>query len=108
TRTSDLIEVLVADAAPVRRLRPPAVRAACWLLFAGIVIVLVGIAHGARADLALKLQQPVFVIGVAAAMTTGILAAVGAFIASVPGMSRRWLVLPIPAALVWVATISCG
>jgi hypothetical protein len=108
SRTSDLIEVLVADATPVRRLRPPAARAACWLLFACIVIVLVGIAHGARADLALKLHQPVFVVGVAAAMTTGILATVGAFIASVPGRSRRWLVLPIPAALVWVATISYG
>lgn len=108
TRTSDLIEVLVADATPVRRLRHPAARAACWLLFAGVVIVLVGIAHGARADLSLKLHQPVFVVGVAAAMTTGILAAVGAFIASVPGMSRRWLVLPIPAAFVWIATISYG
>lgn len=108
TRTSDLIEVLVADAAPVRRLRPPAARAACWLLFAGIVIVLVGIAHGARADLALKLHQPVFIVGVAAAMTTGVLATVGAFIASVPGRSRRWLLLPTPSALVWVATISYG
>jgi hypothetical protein len=108
TRTSDLIEVLVADATPVRRLRAPAARAAGWLLFAGIVIVLVGIAHGARADLALKLHQPVFVIGIAAAMTTGVLATVGAFIASVPGRSRRWLVLPMPAALVWVATIGYG
>ncbi|SIT45717.1 conserved membrane hypothetical protein [Paraburkholderia ribeironis] len=108
TRTSDLIDVLVADATPVRRLRPPAARAACWLLFAGLVMILVGIAHGVRADLALRLHQPIFVIGVAAALTTGVLAAVGAFIASVPGMSRRWLLLPTPACLVWVATIGFG
>lgn len=108
TRTSDLIDMLVADATPVRRLRPPAVRAACWLLFAGLVMLFVGVAHGVRADLALKLHQSLFVVGVAAAMTTGILAAVGTFIASVPGRSRRWLLLPIPASVVWVATISYG
>ncbi|MBB5443124.1 MULTISPECIES: NrsF family protein [unclassified Paraburkholderia] len=108
TRTSDLIDVLVADATPVRRLRHPATRAACWLLFAGLVMLFVGIAHGVRADLALKLHQPLFVTGVVAAMMTGVLAAMAAFIASVPGMSRRWLLLPIPASLVWVATIGYG
>ena len=71
-------------------------------------MLFVGIAHGVRADLALKLHQPVFVIGMVAAMATGILAALGAFIASVPGWSRRWLLLPIPASLVWVATIGYG
>jgi hypothetical protein len=108
TRTSDLIDVLVADATPVRRLRAPVARAACWLLFAGAVMLFVGIAHGPRADLTVKLHQPPFVVGVVAAMTTGILAAAGAFLASVPGESRRWLLLPAPSALVWVATIGYG
>ncbi|NPT54376.1 NrsF family protein [Paraburkholderia elongata] len=108
TRTSDLIDVLVADATPVRRLRSPAARAACWLLLAATVMLFVGIAHGVRADLAVKLHQPPFVISVAAATATGILAAMGAFLASVPGMSRRWLLLPAPASLVWVATMGYG
>jgi hypothetical protein len=108
TRTSDLIDVLVADATPVRRLRSPAARAACWLLLAATVMLFVGIAHGVRADLAVKLHQPPFVISVAAATATGILAAMGAFVASVPGMSRRWLLLPAPASLVWVATMGYG
>lgn len=108
TRTSDLIDVLVTDATPVRRLRLPATRTACWLLFATAVMLFIGIAHGVRADLALKLHQPVFVIGMIAAMATGILAALGAFIASVPGRSRRWLLLPVPVSLVWVATIGYG
>lgn len=108
TRTSDLIDVLVADATPVRRLRPPAARAACWLLFAAAVMLFVGIAHGTRADLAVKLHQPLFATGVAAAVATGILAATAAFVASVPGRSRRWLLLPAPATLVWVATIGYG
>lgn len=108
TRTPDLIDLLVADAAPVRRLRSPATRAACWLLFAGLVMLCVGIAHGVRPDLGLKLRQPLCVIPIAAAMATGVLAAAGAFIASVPGRSRRWLLLPVPAAVGWLATIGYG
>lgn len=108
TRTSDLIDVLVADVTPVPCLRPPVARAARWLLFAAVVMLFVGIAHGVRADLALKLHQPVFVIGIAAAMATAILAAMGAFVASVPGRSPRWLLLPVPTSLVWVATIGYG
>ena len=73
--TSDLIESLVADAKPVRPLRAPATRAACWLLFAVLVLILVGVAHGVRPDLTAKLRQPVFVTSVAAAALTGILAA---------------------------------
>ncbi|HEX7913263.1 MAG TPA: DUF1109 domain-containing protein [Paraburkholderia sp.] len=108
TRTSDLIDTLVAHATPIRRLRPPAVRAACWLLFAAAVMLFVGIAHGVRADLAVKLHQPVFVTGLVAAVATGILAATAAFLASVPGRSRHWLLLPAPAAGAWVATIGYG
>jgi hypothetical protein len=108
TRTSDLIDVLVADATPVRRLQPPVARAACWLLFAAAVMLFVGIAHGVRADLAVKLHQPLFATGVAAAVATGILAATAAFVASVPGRSRLWLLLPAPAFLTWVTTIGYG
>ncbi|WP_028206437.1 NrsF family protein [Paraburkholderia nodosa] len=106
--TSDLIESLVADAKPVRPLRAPAVRAAGWLVFAALVLMLVGVAHGVRPDLTAKLQQPVFVTSVAAAALTGILAAVGSFIASVPGRTLRWLLLPLPAMAAWVSTIGYG
>ncbi len=108
TRTSDLIDVLVADAKPVRRLRQPVVRALCWLLFAALVMLLVGIAQGVPADLAVKLDQPLFVIGIVAAMATAMMAATGAFFASVPGRSRYWLLLPAPACVVWIATIGYG
>ncbi len=107
-QTSDLIEALVADATPVRRLRPPAVRAAWWLLLAVLVLALAALHHGLRPDLALKLRQPVFVSGVAAAALTGVLAAIAAFIVSVPGRSQRWLLLPMPTLVVWFATIGYG
>src|SRR5437660_7811087 len=106
--TSDLIDALVADVKPVRRLRPPVVRASCWLLFAALLLALVAVGHGVRPDLMLKLRQPVFTTSVAAALMTGVLAAMASFIASVPGRSRRWLLLPAPALVVWISTIGYG
>ncbi len=108
TRTPDLIDSLVANTSPVQRLRSPVVRAMGWLLLAALTLGLVTFAHGLRPDLALKLEQPVFVISVSTALLTGVLAAVAAFIASVPGRSRRWLLLPIPALAVWMGTIGYG
>ncbi|TAL93757.1 MAG: DUF1109 domain-containing protein [Paraburkholderia sp.] len=108
TSTSDLIDSLVADAKPVRRLRPPVTRALCWLLFAALMLALVAVVHGVRPDLMLKLRQPAFVVGVAAALITAVLASTASFIASVPGRSRRWLWLPAPAVAVWMSTIGYG
>ena len=103
--TPDLIESLVARAEPVRRLRPPLARAAVWLLFAGLMLVLMVAIKGLRPDLGLSLRQPGFATDVAAALATGILAAVAAFIVSLPDRSRLWLWLPVPALLVWIVNI---
>ncbi len=108
TSTPDLIDSLVADAKPVRRLRPPALRALCWLMFATLLLALVAVGHGVRPDLLLKLHQPIFFTGILAALMTGALAAMAAFMASVPGQSRRWLLLPAPALAVWISTIGYG
>lgn len=104
----ELIDSLVADATPVRRLHRPVVRVVCWLLLAALMLALVALVHGVRPDLALKLRQPVFVTSVAAAIVTGVLAAAAAFIASVPGRSRGWLWLPVPSLAVWMGTIGYG
>lgn len=106
--TPDLIESLVANAAPVRRLRPPVARAGGWLLFAALMIALLAVSHQVRPDLALRLRQPEFVIGIAASLATGVLAAIASFIASIPDRSRSWLLLPVPALFVWVSTIGYG
>lgn len=108
TTTSSLIDSLVADVKPVRRLGPPSVRAICWLLFALVMLALVAVGHGVRPDLMLKLHQPAFVTNVAAALITGALAALASFIVSVPGRSWRWLWLPVPALAVWTSTIGYG
>lgn len=106
--TSELIESLVADSAPVRPLRRPLWRATGWLMFAALLLLSVAVAQGLRPDLPLKLHERVFLTGVVTAAATGGLAAVAAFIASVPGRSLRWLLLPLPALLVWTSMIGYG
>jgi hypothetical protein len=84
------------------------VRATLWLLFAALILVLLAISHGARPDLAYRVQQPQFVIAIASSLLTGVLAAIASFYISLPDRSRLWLFLPVPALVVWLATISYG
>ena len=106
--TPDLIKALAANVTPVRRLRPPLVRATLWLLVATTILILLAISHGMRPDLTQRLHQPAFVIGMAASLVTGILAAIASFLVSLPDRSRGWLLLPLPALVVWISTIGYG
>jgi hypothetical protein len=108
TRTPDLIDALVETATPVRRLRPPIVRAGLWLAFAAIVLGLIAIAHGVRPDFSDRVRQPLFVLSMLGALATSILAAIASFRLSLPDSSRLWAVLPLPALALWVATIGYG
>jgi len=108
TNTPELIDTLVQAAAPVRRLRPPLVRAALWILLAAFVLVLIAIGNGLRPDIAIRIRQPVFVLSMIAALATGLLAAIASFQISLPDRSRWWLLLPIPALVIWVSTIGYG
>ena len=108
TRTPDLIDALVETVTPVRRLRPPIIRAGLWLAFAAIVLGLIAIAHGLRPDFSDRVRQPVFVLGMLGALATSIFAAVASFRLSLPDSSRLWAVLPLPALALWVATIGYG
>ena len=106
--TPELIEILCADAKPVRRLRPPLLRAALWLLFAGLVLLALAALQGTRPDLAERLRQPTFAITLAGSLLTGALAAVAAFYLSLPDRSRLWLLLPMPALVLWASMIGYG
>ena len=103
--TADLIQSLAANVAPVRRLRPPYVRAGLWLLLAAIVIGLLTLGHGLRPQFAERMRDATYAIGVVGALATGVLAAIAAFQISLPGYSRRWLLLPIPPLVIWLANI---
>jgi hypothetical protein len=103
--TPDLIESLAANMKPVRRLRPPVTRAVCWLLLAAMVVALLAVSQGIRPDLAQRLHDPAFTVGMAGATLTGVLAAIAAFLVSLPDRSRLWLVLPTPAVTIWLSNI---
>src|SRR6516165_12314655 len=90
---------------PVRRLRPPLVRAGCWLMLATIILGLLAVSQGIRPDLLQRLQQFGFAIGISASLLTGIGAAIAAFMVSLPDRSHLWLLLPAPALFVWLSAI---
>ncbi len=56
-----LVDRLVADARPVRRLWRPEVRLLAWLVLAGLLLVTLS-THVLRADLSLRLRTPGFLI----------------------------------------------
>jgi hypothetical protein len=106
--TDHLIERLVAEAGPVRRLRPPLRRAALWLL---AVTAVAGTAIVAFADLSLFAQRardPRLVVEVIATLATGVAAVVAAFELSLPDRSRQWLLLPLPPLMLWLASSGYG
>ena len=103
--TPDLIASLAANMKPVRRLRPPVMRAACWLLLAAVVLALLAVNQGIRPDLAQRLHDPTFAAGMVGSILTGVLAAVAAFMVSLPDRSRLWLLLPVPAVAIWLSNI---
>jgi hypothetical protein len=106
--TSDLIDALADSVTPVRRLRPPFLRATLWLSLAAVVLGLLCVAQGVRTDIAMRLQEPVFIVSMIGALATAMLAALASFKLSLPESSRGWLLLPLPALAVWASTIGYG
>lgn len=105
TTTPDLIELLVANLTPVRRLRPPIVRAATWLALAAVIVALLATAQGLRPDIAARMQQSGFVMSLGGALLTGVLATIAAFMLSLPDRSRVWVLLPAPSLVFWLSTV---
>lgn len=103
--TSDLIRSLASNAQPVKRLRPPLVRAVGWLLIAAAIMTLMTISHGTRPQLAERMQDVVFAMNMMSSLLTGVLATIATFFVSLPDRSRRWLLLPVPPLVVWLSTI---
>ena len=102
--TERLIERLAAEAEPVRRLRPPGLRAALWLL---AVAALAAIAIAAFADLhvfAQRARDPKLVADMIATVVTGIAAVLAAFELSLPDRRAAWALLPLPPLAAWIAT----
>jgi hypothetical protein len=104
--TEDLIAQLTSGLQPVKRLRPPGVRAALWL---GIVALLGAIFVSRFSNLPAFLHRagnPKLAVELAGTLLTGILAVVAAFQLSLPDRPLRWAFLPVPSFVLWVGSSS--
>ena len=108
TTTDELITRLSADLRPVHRLAPPLRRAAAWLAFAFVLIAGAVVWHGPRPDLAERMVDVQEMLQWIASAATGVLATIAAFQLALPDRSPRWVLLPLPAAVLWVGTLGFG
>ncbi|HZT21188.1 MAG TPA: NrsF family protein [Dongiaceae bacterium] len=106
--TEELIATLGGELRPVRRLPPPALRAAGWIALATALIAVLALLRGLRADMTAQLADPAYWVQVAGAWMTGAAATLAAFNVSLPDRSRLWLLLPAPFALLWLWGFAYG
>lgn len=102
------IRSLASDLTPVRRLRPPGLRAALWLSVVAVTALsLVAVSDRAAVASRLTAAPDMWLAAVGSALTM-ILAAVAAFELSLPDRKRSWALLPLPAALLWIGASGAG
>lgn len=106
--TESLIQSLGDQLAPVRRLPPPWVRTALWLL---VVLAMAGgllMHYGAVHMVQRWTAEPDIAMAGLGAVITAVCAAWAAFTLGVPGRSARWAWLPLPGLLLWVGASGLG
>jgi hypothetical protein len=106
--TDALIAQLSGNLEPVRPLRKPWLRAALWSGFATVVIAVMAMLFGTRADMIHAMGEPKFVLAVSGAWLTGLTAAIATFEVSLPDRSPRWLWLPLAPVLLWSSGFAYG
>ena len=106
--TEKLIQQLADRVTPVAPLRSPWIRTAGWFALAISCIAIAVVVMAPRSDLMVKLGDPRFVIEQIAALATGLTAAVAAFATTIPGRSRRFLLLPVLPLAIWLGSIGQG
>ena len=108
--TDALVTALAAEARPVKPLAPPLRRAAMTLapvaLAGGVLVLAAGDVRGMLARYSGR--EAMMVVEMGAMLATALLAVTGAFLLSVPGRSRRWLIVPLPTFMLWVGTSGLG
>ncbi len=107
-RTEDLIGQLSEGLRPVRRMPSPWWQAAGWLALAAAVIGLVVAATGLRPDLQARMTYPYEAGQWLASVAVGGLGALAASMLAQPDRSWRWVLLPLPALLVWLMALGLG
>lgn len=103
-----LIGVLAADLQPVRPLRPPLLRALIWLMLVALIAAVLALFANLPAVWHRIMAVPDMWLAALGSIATAATAALAAFELSLPDRSRAWALLPLPAAVLWVAASGLG
>ena len=106
--TEQLIDTLAHSLAPVRPLRPPAVRALWWLAATAVLIGAAVLRWADLAGFAARYSESRMALECAATLLTGITAIIAAFHLSLPDRSSLWRYAPLPPLALWIATSGLG
>jgi hypothetical protein len=107
-KTDELIRRLADRSEPVRRLAAPWKRTAAWVALAIPYMALVIIVMSPRADFIAKASEARFVVEMLAALATGVSAAAAAFASTIPGLNRKYLLLPALPMALWLGSLGQG
>ena len=103
-----LIDRLGTDLVPVRRLLPPWLRTAGWLLAVAAIAAVLLMHYGADPMLRRWAGTPDLGWAGMGAVITAITAAWAAFALGVPGRRASWAWLPLPGGLLWIGASGLG
>jgi hypothetical protein len=104
----DLIGQLGTELVPVRRLPPPWLRTAGWLVVVAVIAGALLMHFGAGGMLRRWAGTPDLGWAGVGAVITAITAAWAAFSLGVPGRRAAWAWLPLPGALLWIGASGMG
>lgn len=107
-RYDRLIGTLAAELRPVRRLPAPPLRALAWLLLVAVFAGALALFADRAAMWHRLAASPDMWLAALGSLATMAAAALAAFELSVPGRSRAWALLPLPAAALWVGASGLG
>jgi hypothetical protein len=100
--TNTLIDRLAQEAAPVKPLAPPLLRAGAFVAGLGVVMAAFAVFSGHVEETIAQLASLPFAAELAGAVIAGIGAIVAAVMLSIPGRSRAWVWLPVPGIALWL------
>lgn len=103
--THTLIDALVADLRPVRRLSPPTLRLLGWLAVSIPAVAAVVALQGIRSDLAVRFAEPTFLTEQVATVATALVAGWAALAGCVPGTVRWKLWAPVLPLSAWIVSL---
>jgi len=107
-QSEELIRTLAMQLQPVRRLRPPLLRALLWLTVVAAISALAVDRFGGLAVFARRVATTRVALECVGVGATAVTAIIAAFVVSVPGRSLRWGLLVLPGCALWLGASGLG